>query len=86
MTSRKPYDIGPPYMVQYHHNGQPCCFKLGADDWDDAQARLRSIGFNGQVIGSGVETMRANVVTLPFVHVWLMLNVWVRNLFRRREP
>lgn len=77
-----PYDIGPPYMIEYHHEGKTCTFTMGAVNWQDAQDRLRSIGYNGQVVGSGVETYRTNSVTLPFVALWMPLLIWWRNLWR----
>ena len=79
---KQPYDIGPPYMINYNHKGKTYCFTLGADDWEDAQERLRSIGYNGEVVGSGVQTYRTNPVTLPFVALWVPLLTWWRNLRR----
>lgn len=81
---KRKHDLGPPYMVHYHHDGKPCAFTMGANDWDDAQARLRSIGFNGEIVGSGVETYRTNALTLPLVAFWVRFLCWVRNLFGRK--
>lgn len=77
-------DLGPPYMVRYNHNGNTYAFTFGADDWDEAQARLRSIGFNGEVVASGVQTYRTNALTLPLIAFWVPFTCWLRNLFRRQ--
>ena len=82
---KKPYDSGPPYMVEYRHEGKHCCFTMGANDWQDAQDRLRSIGYNGEVVGSGAKTYQTNAVTLPFVALWVPLVTWWRNLWRSSD-
>lgn len=73
----------PPFLIEYHHRGSQCGFQMGADSWDDAQDRLRSIGANGRVIGSNVSSLRANAVTLPFAAAWSTIVCWFRNLSKR---
>ncbi len=74
----------PPYQVQYSHNGRTCfCTIMWAESWADAETHVRSIGGNGKVVGSDVQTFRANSVTLPFVGLWVPFICWWRNLWRR---
>lgn len=81
---KREHDGGPPYMVHYSHDGNECAFTMGADDWDDAQARLRSIGYNGRVVGSNVHTYQTNALTLPLVAIWVPLLTWWKNLWVKR--
>lgn len=72
-------------MIEYNHEGNLYGFVMGADNWLDAQARLRSIGYNGRVVGSGVKTYKTNAFTLPLIALWVPLTVWWRNLWRPRD-
>lgn len=42
------------FAVEYRHNGASWMLTLHADDWKDAERKVRSIGANGQVIGEAV--------------------------------
>ena len=72
----------PPFMIQYRHKGSEYALTLWADSWEDAEARLRSIGGNGEVVGSNVQTVPANAFVLPFTSLWVRLVCWWRNLGR----
>ncbi len=48
------------FACEYRHNGSTWGLVIWADDWEDAQRKLRSIGTNGCVIGSDVHK-----VTMP---------------------
>lgn len=70
----------PPYGVQYRHNNETWTFVLPyADSWEDAEARLKSIGAYGKVYGSNLQRLPANSVTLPFVGLWASITCWWRN-------
>lgn len=73
----------PPFLVDYTHKGKRFCTTVGGDSWTEAEAHLKSIGANGRIVGSNVHEYSANPVTLPFVHVWVVLSCWWRNLWRK---
>lgn len=74
----------PPFVVQYNHKGSTWGFQIWAESWEDAEARLKSIGYNGQIIGSNASTIKTNPVTLPLVALWMPFICWWRNLWQRR--
>jgi len=81
MTDRKP-----PYTVAYNHKGSEyVIFLPWAEDMDDAQARLKSIGFNGRVIGSNAQQIPVAINSFTAAPVWLFMTLlcWWRNLWRR---
>lgn len=74
----------PPFLIDYRHQGRTYSLHLLAPrDWEDAEAHVRSLAMTAKVIGSNVQTIRANSVTLPFAAIWVRLIVWWRNNFRR---
>lgn len=74
----------PPFLVDYAHRGRRYSFHLWAEGWDDAEARLRSIAFTGQVVGSDAVEIPTNAVTLPVDGLIVRLCCWWRNRRRRR--
>lgn len=61
------------YLVEYRHQGAVWGLTIDADSWDDAQERLRMIGWNGRVIGD-------NAITVPGSMGWFARAfVWLRN-------
>lgn len=74
----------PPYAIQYRHNGKTWGLTIWAESWEDAQARLRSIGFNGKIIGSNVETIPVNTLTVGPAAIWMAVVCWWRNFGKPR--
>lgn len=74
----------PPFLIEYRHQG--CVFSLqllAPKDWPDAEAHVRSLSMTAKVIGSNLQTIPANSVTLPFVSIWVRFLVWFRNRRQR---
>ena len=46
------------FAVEYRHNNATWGLTIWADDWTDAERKLRSIGTNGRVIGDNVHEIR----------------------------
>lgn len=46
------------FAAEYRHNGATWGLTIWADDWADAERKLRSIGTNGRVIGSDVHQVK----------------------------
>lgn len=42
------------FLVEYRHNNATCSLTFYAEDWQDAQRKLRSLATNGRVIGEVV--------------------------------
>lgn len=71
-------------LIIFDMNGEQYGFHMPAESWDDAERRMRAIRLTGKVAGWPCHTMRANALTLPFVHVWMKVSVFVRNLIGAR--
>lgn len=39
------------FAAEYNHQGKRWCLDFYADDWADAERKIRSIGANGRVMG-----------------------------------
>jgi hypothetical protein len=39
------------FLCEYNHRGATWAVDIWADDWQDAERKLRSIGTNGRVLG-----------------------------------
>jgi hypothetical protein len=67
------------FLVSYRHAGSEYNLLLPADNWADAEAKLRSIQRHARVIGSDVMRVPANALTFPFAGLFARLLVWWRN-------
>ena len=72
------------YLYEFEMGGARYSFGMYADDWEDAERRLRAIRTTGALSGGPAYRIPANSVTLPFVHVFVVAYTWLRNLFRQR--
>lgn len=84
MASQQEHKL--PYMVEYRHKGETYVFAMYAESWEDCQERLRSIGYNGRVVGSNVQTGKIaapGFVPLWMVALWLDFRCWLLNMRRR---
>lgn len=63
------------YCISYMHKGSEWGLQIVAEDAEDAQARLRALGFNGHVLGELVATIPGSIGW------WVPFLCWVRNLF-----
>jgi hypothetical protein len=81
MTEREP-----PYLITYFHKGAEWSLQLPwAENWEDAEQRIRAIGYTGKVAGSNVSTYSPNLINLPFIAVWVRILTWWKNLIREKN-
>lgn len=71
--SDKPFDT---FCCTYSHDDQDWWLEIKAADYEDAQRRLKSIGY-GKVEGILVEKVSA------FVAPWMPIECWIRNKLRK---
>ena len=77
MTEEKP-----PFLCDYTHAGRHYSITVGGDTAREAFDHLKSIGENGQIVGSNVQLIPVNDVTILPVGLWVRFTVWMRNIFR----
>lgn len=66
------------YCIEYRHNGRIGMVEYHADNWEDAERRLRSLKGNGEVTGEIVFEAPVNTVTAFPIQIYL----WFKRLFR----
>ncbi|SNT15701.1 hypothetical protein SAMN06295912_1506 [Sphingomonas laterariae] len=70
------------YLATYRHGGRACSLEITAEDHDDAQRRLRSIGLSGQVDGVIVANVATGHLALGPLALIAAAWCWVKNLGR----
>lgn len=65
------------FCISYNHGGHEYGLEVVADSSEDAQARLRSIGYNGRVDGELMAKIPA--VAGPLVPLFVTIRNWLFN-------
>jgi hypothetical protein len=66
------------FLATYRHRGSEYSLIIPADSWRDAEEKLRALS-QGKIIGSDVQSIPVNAITLPFVGPLGRFLVWWRN-------
>ena len=66
------------FLCSYHHNGAQWSLVLDAEDWPDAEARVKKLGYL-HLDGELMATIPANRVT----GLWVRFSCWLKNHFNR---
>lgn len=61
------------FDVDYQMDGRTFGVRLLADNWEDAERRLKAVKYTGAVGGEIVAELRGNSVTLPFD--WITMKI-----------
>lgn len=69
-------------LVEFSMDGARYSFTMPAESLADAEQRMRAIRTTGRIEGWPCYTCRANALTLPFVHAWVVFATWFRNATR----
>jgi hypothetical protein len=70
------------FTCSYRHLGEQWNFVIFAEDFADADARMRSIRGNACVDGELMMVIPANALTLPLAALFTRLVIWFKNLGR----
>lgn len=78
-------DEWPTFVCSYRHKGSRWGFEIKAENFEDAEARLASIHFNGKIDGELAGVIPVNPATVGLVGLYVKTLVWFRNLIRQEE-
>jgi hypothetical protein len=70
------------YLYEFEMGGARYSFAMYADDWEDAERRLRAIRATATLSGGPAYRIPANSLTLPFVWVFVELFTRIKNALR----
>lgn len=72
--------------ASYKYRGSAWCLDIYAESLEDAEERMRAIRMTGQIDGWPCYTFKAPSPVMHLLLPFLVMGVWIKNLFRGHQP